>query len=63
MQNEELREKAFEAGDAVPLQKHSSVTSCFNCGELQTELDQQQIKTTELTKKVESLEKQLKEAS
>ena len=34
MQNEELREKALEAGDATPLQKQSSVTNCFNCGEL-----------------------------
>ena len=34
MHNEELREKALEAGDATPLQKQSSVTNCFNCGEL-----------------------------
>ena len=63
MHNEELREKAFEAGDATPLQKQSSATNCFNCGELQTELDQQQIKAAELATKVENLEKQLKEAS
>ena len=62
--NEQLRGQADEkGGDPAPTVAQETVSNCFNCRELQVEIDQGKEKEADLSAKVDSLEKQLQEAT
>ena len=63
--NEQLREQTDDRGEdgAQPKSPKAPVSNCFNCHDLESEIDQGKEREAELAKKVEALEKQLQETA